>query len=137
MGTPERSPPTETTAGGLPFAYQCAAYLASVTQNAMPVNSAADLSRVTTAAVNRIMQLWEGAGKCYVLIVARYTEKEQADGVRVIYNLDRPLCPVCGGSLSGYDRRRRVVLDDTGQPSTYLLRQIGRASCRERVSSPV
>lgn len=96
----------------------------------MPVSSAADLSRVTTAAVNRIMQLWEGAGKCYVLIVGRYTEKEQADGVRVIYNLDRPLCPVCGGSLSGYDRRRRVVLDDTGQPSTYLLRRLWCTRCR-------
>ena len=62
-----------------------------------------------------------------MLIVKRYREKLRPDGMREIYNLDRPRCPDCGGELSGYDRRRRVVLDDRGGASVYLLR---RLSCR-------
>lgn len=65
-----------------------------------------------------------------MLIVKRYREEERADGTRAIYNLDRPLCPVCGGSLRGYDRRRRVVLDDAGTPVVYLLRRLWCAECR-------
>ena len=62
-----------------------------------------------------------------MLIVKRYREEEQADGTRVIYNLDRPRCPVCGGYLCGYDRRRRVVLDDMGRSVAYLLRRLSAA----------
>ena len=65
-----------------------------------------------------------------MLIVKRYREEEQADGTRVIYNLDRPRCPVCGGYLCGYDRRRRVVLDDMGRSVAYLLRRLWCAQCR-------
>lgn len=65
-----------------------------------------------------------------MLIVKRYREKERADGTRVIYNLDRPRCPVCGGYLHGYDRRRRVVLDDMGRSVAYLLRRLWCAQCR-------
>lgn len=65
-----------------------------------------------------------------MVIVERYREAMRSDGVRVIYNLDRPLCPACGGSLSGYDHRRRVALDDIGQPSIYLLRRLWCVRCR-------
>lgn len=65
-----------------------------------------------------------------MLIVKRYREEERADGTRVIYNLDRPRCPVCGGYLHGYDRRRRMVLNDMGKPVAYLLRRLWCAQCR-------
>lgn len=65
-----------------------------------------------------------------MLIITAYREELRADGVRVIHNLDRPACPECGRRLSGYDRRRRVLLDDRGKPSVYLLRRLWCAKCR-------
>lgn len=65
-----------------------------------------------------------------MVIVERYKEETRADGLRVIHNLEQPLCPNCGGALSGYDHRRRVVLDDTGQPIVYLLYRLRCGKCR-------
>lgn len=63
-----------------------------------------------------------------MLIVKRYREEVRPDGLRVIYNLDCPVCPDCGGFLTGYDHRRRSVMDGSGNRSVYLLR---RLYCRE------
>lgn len=65
-----------------------------------------------------------------MLIITAFREDLRADGVRVIHNLDRPACPECGRKPSGYDRRRRVLLDDRGEPSVYLLRRLWCANCR-------
>lgn len=65
-----------------------------------------------------------------MVIVERYKEETRADGLRVIHNLEQPLCPNCGGALIGYDHRRRVVLDDAGQPTVYLLRRLRCGQCR-------
>ncbi len=64
-----------------------------------------------------------------MLIATHFREELRPDGVRLIHNLDWPVCPDCGEALSGYDRRRRTVRDDKGEVSVYLLRRLYCRQC--------
>lgn len=55
-----------------------------------------------------------------VLIVRDYSEDQRPDGLKLIKNREPALCPDCGGFLTGYDHRRRSVVDDSGSQSDYL-----------------
>lgn len=65
-----------------------------------------------------------------MIIATRYTvELDEARGAYRIRSLQTPLCPDCGLLLSGYDTRRRHVIDDTGAARWFLLRRLRCPSC--------
>lgn len=65
-----------------------------------------------------------------MIIATRYTvELDEARGAYRIRSLQTPLCPDCGRLLSGYDTRRRHVIDDTGAARWFLLRRLRCPSC--------
>ena len=65
-----------------------------------------------------------------MIIATRYTvELDEARGAYRIRSLQTPLCPDCGLLLSGYDTRRRHVIDDTGAARWFLLRRLRCSSC--------
>ena len=65
-----------------------------------------------------------------MLIISRYSLKydETRQAFRVV-NLDLPVCPSCGGQLSGYDHRRRHAIDGIGRAQWYLCRRLRCRSC--------
>lgn len=58
-----------------------------------------------------------------------YSEDQRPDGLKLIKSREPVLCPDCGGFLTGYDRRRRSVLDSSGSRSVYLLRRLYCRKC--------
>lgn len=65
-----------------------------------------------------------------MLIVKRYRIEIKPDGTREVCSAERPKCPVCGSPLSGYDRRRRSVVQGDGSKITYLLRRLYCQDCK-------
>lgn len=65
-----------------------------------------------------------------MIIATQYTiEYDEARGAYRIHNLKAPFCPDCGLLLSGYDTRRRHVIDGTGAARWFLLRRLHCPSC--------
>lgn len=64
-----------------------------------------------------------------MLIVREYSIEEGPDGLRIVQGTRRGSCPCCGGLLSGYDRRRRSLIEDDGSISIYLLRRLRCSRC--------
>lgn len=64
-----------------------------------------------------------------VLIISRYSKETRPDGLILIHSNENAICPDCGYPLTGYDRRRRTVLDDAGNISVYLLRRLYCRKC--------
>lgn len=56
----------------------------------------------------------------------RYDEDQKA--IRVL-SYESPICPDCGGDLSGYDTRRRHAIDSAGRSRWYLCRRLRCRSC--------
>ena len=64
-----------------------------------------------------------------MLIVREYSIEEGPDGLKIVQGFRRGNCPFCGGLLSGYDRRRRSLIEDDGSVSVYLLRRLRCSTC--------
>lgn len=64
-----------------------------------------------------------------MLIVREYSITIKPDGLRVVQGARWLCCPDCGDLLSGYDRRRRSVVEDVGSTSIYLLRRLRCSRC--------
>lgn len=52
-------------------------------------------------------------------------------GVFFIVNRDAPVCPDCGQLLSGYDGRRRHVINSSGEKLWFRLRRLRCLSCEK------
>jgi len=50
-------------------------------------------------------------------------------GLYVVKNRQVPICPDCRAILSGYDSRRRRVIEGDGTVSVYLLRRLKCSPC--------
>lgn len=65
-----------------------------------------------------------------MITATRYTvEYDEARGAYKIRNMEAPLCPDCGRLMSGYDTRRRHVIDSSGVVFWFLLRRLHCSSC--------
>lgn len=65
-----------------------------------------------------------------MIVATHYTvEYDEARGLYRIRNLKAPLCPDCGLLLSGYDTRRRHVIDGAGCIRWFLLRRLRCLDC--------
>jgi len=65
-----------------------------------------------------------------MLIIRKYHEIIRADGIREIYIKEPVICPDCGIPLTGYDHRRRTVIDDKGDLCIYSLCRFYCRKCR-------
>lgn len=65
-----------------------------------------------------------------MIITSHYSLRydEVRDLIRVL-SYELPVCPDCGGELSGYDSRRRHAIDSTGRSRWYLCRRLRCRSC--------
>jgi len=67
-----------------------------------------------------------------MIIATRYTvDYDETRDAYKIRNMESPFCPDCGTLLSGYDTRRRHVIDGLGIVSWYLLRRLRCPSCQK------
>jgi hypothetical protein len=67
-----------------------------------------------------------------MIITTFYTVEHSTDGQSyIIKNKDAPICPDCGQLLSGYDRRRRHVIDDSGRVFWFWLRRLKCHHCNK------
>ncbi|WP_081741817.1 DUF6431 domain-containing protein [Ruminiclostridium josui] len=65
-----------------------------------------------------------------MIIATQYTiEYDEPRGAYRLRGQKAPLCPDCGLLLSGYDTRRRHVIDGTGVARWFLLRRLRCPSC--------
>lgn len=65
-----------------------------------------------------------------MLIVEHYSIEIKPDGVREVVARSPPYCPVCGYLMSGYDKRRRGVIESDGSKTIYSLRRLYCGRCR-------
>ena len=67
-----------------------------------------------------------------MIVATRFqVEHDEALGVYKIRNMEAPLCPVCGRLMSGYDTRRRHVIDSSGAVYWFLLRRLNCSHCNK------
>lgn len=67
-----------------------------------------------------------------MIVATRFTvEHDEARGVYKIRNTETPLCPDCGRLMSGYDTRRRHVIDSSGAVYWFLLRRLNCSYCNK------
>ena len=67
-----------------------------------------------------------------MIIATLYSVERAPDGQSyMIKNKEAPLCPDCGQLLSGYDRRRRHVIDGAGMVFWFQLRRLKCKSCNK------
>ena len=65
-----------------------------------------------------------------MLIIYHYKIRfDRERDLYVVKGKTPPLCPDCGVLLSGYDSRRRRVIERDGSVSIYLLRRLKCPSC--------
>jgi hypothetical protein len=73
-----------------------------------------------------------GGGYKKMIIATRYTLERGPDGKSyAIKNEEAPLCPDCGQLLSGYDRRRRHVIDSYSRVFWFQLRRLKCKPCNK------
>ena len=67
-----------------------------------------------------------------MIIATRFTvEYDEARSAYKIRNVEAPLCPDCGRLLSGYDTRKRHVIDSSGAVYWFLLRRLNCPCCQK------
>lgn len=67
-----------------------------------------------------------------MIIATRFAvDFDQELGVFFIINRDAPVCPDCGQLLSGYDRRRRHVINGSGEKLWFRLRRLRCVRCEK------
>ena len=54
---------------------------------------------------------------------------DQEKGLNSVKGRQTPICPDCGSLLSGYDSRRRHVIESDGTETIYLLRRLKCPLC--------
>ena len=65
-----------------------------------------------------------------MIITTHYKVVESAEhGIFAIKNYDAPRCPCCGEFLTGYDHRRRSVIDVVGEITIFSLRRLRCSRC--------
>ncbi len=65
-----------------------------------------------------------------MITATRYTvEYDEARSVYRIRNMEAPVCPQCGLLLSGYDTKKRHVIDSSGAVRWFLLRRLSCPGC--------
>ncbi len=67
-----------------------------------------------------------------MITTTRYSvEYDEIKELFTIRSSDAPICPDCGLLMSGYDMRRRHVIDRSGSCRWYLLRRFRCSSCKK------
>ena len=65
-----------------------------------------------------------------MIIAVNYTEEyDEKKDVYKIRNKEAPVCPDCGQLLSGYDTRRRHVVESSGAVRWFRLRRLKCTNC--------
>lgn len=68
----------------------------------------------------------------FMIIATLYTvDYDEARDVYKIRNMESPFCPDCGMLLSGYDTRRRHVVESSGAVLWFKLRRLKCSSCNK------
>lgn len=65
--------------------------------------------------------------------ITRYcvvTDKDHPGCFRIL-NKDIPICPKCGSVLSGYDTRKRIVINEYGEKTQYYLNRLRCPVCNK------
>jgi hypothetical protein len=67
-----------------------------------------------------------------MIIAIRYTvDYDEARDVYKIRNMNAPVCPDCGQLLTGYDSRRRHVVESSGEVRWFRLRRLKCNYCKK------
>ena len=67
-----------------------------------------------------------------MIIAVNYTEEyDEKKDVYKIRNKEAPVCPDCGQLLSGYDTRRRHVVESSGAVRWFKLRRLKCTRCEK------
>ena len=64
-----------------------------------------------------------------IYVSAYVIEYDQRKDEYIVLAKETPVCPKCSGVLSGYDSRRRHVIDDTGGKIWYRARRLRCGAC--------
>ena len=65
-----------------------------------------------------------------MVVITRYTLiLDTKEGIYTVKSNEALKCPDCGGTLSGYDRRRRFAISSDGQRHTYKIRRLRCRCC--------
>jgi len=68
-----------------------------------------------------------------MIIITRYSivaDKTHPGCFRIL-NKDIPVCPDCGSIMSGYDARKRIVINEYGDKTTYRINRLKCTVCNK------
>ena len=70
-------------------------------------------------------------GRCAMIIIESYrVVYDAAASAYRIENSSAPICPGCGGLLSGYDHRKRTVIGLDSKKRSFILRRLKCPVCK-------
>ena len=64
-----------------------------------------------------------------MIIATDYELRPDPSGFFTIQNKNAPICPDCGVLCSGYDTKRRQLIDGTGEARIFHLRRLRCPQC--------